>query len=277
MRTQPIEIPHLEDSDLLHLVDGDESDEMRERWLTHIQSCQECARRLEVLRRRASLVSELLSEIDLPPGFAYPKLSVPSPARARSRPGAVIPDFSGAWVRAAAVVLLFLTSLIAVPPLRAWVVDSVTHGWTELAALFGGGPSAEEPASSAAEGGSTLWFTPAGEEFRLEIVAPQAEGKLILTTVDGPQGALDITGRGSGATPLVFEGGLRILNTQRSTASYRVALPPGLARVRVRIGKGAPIVLGVEEIGPGRIVDLRRQSTDSSPSAAEAAASAGRI
>ena len=42
--------PHLDDSALLHLVDGDASNFELDRWTKHVLACAECGERLRVLK-----------------------------------------------------------------------------------------------------------------------------------------------------------------------------------------------------------------------------------
>jgi hypothetical protein len=100
-------------------------------------------------------------------------------------------------------------------------------------------------------------LAPRGEEFVLEFAARQAGGTLTVRPDPGSEVAVEATG-GGGAPLLVLPGGVRIRNTAASTASYRVALPPGVRRVRVRVGGGAETVVGRAGLGPeGTVVELR--------------------
>ena len=98
-----------------------------------------------------------------------------------------------------------------------------------------------------------------GDEFVLEFATRQAGGTLTVRPEPGPEVAVEAAGAG-GAPLLVLPGGVRIRNTAASTASYRVALPPAVRRVRVRVGGGAEVVVGRAGLGPGgRTVELAGQ------------------
>ncbi|HEX2191386.1 MAG TPA: hypothetical protein VHG51_20915, partial [Longimicrobiaceae bacterium] len=114
-------------------------------------------------------------------------------------------------------------------------------------------PPAPAPAPPA---GSGVRVAPRGDEFVPEPASRQAGGTLTLRADPAPEVAVESVGPG-GAPLLVLPGGVRIRNDAASTASYRVALPPTVRRVRVRIG-GEERVYSHGMLGSGgKTVELR--------------------
>jgi hypothetical protein len=249
--------PHLGDSELLHLVDGDASAFELDRWAQHVLACGGCSRRLEVLRRRTARLSALLSDVQPPEGFAYPELSDVPPAWRRRRT-----RDSGSrtqWMRAAVVALALIAPLALVQPLRAWVADQFSAGWGRVAALAGGEQPDGAPPPAAPAPRSRIWFTAVGPEFVIEIASAQPDGRLILRAAQGSEGSLEVVG-GAGETPVLIQGGVRVLNGPHSHASYELTLPHSLERVRVRLGGEPWAVLSHQEIARGRLLELRRSA-----------------
>jgi hypothetical protein len=247
---------HLTDGELLYLA-GERRDAAREAPLRfedarerdrarHLEGCADCGRRLALLERRARRLSALVAEIDVPAGFRHPVLR----ARPRWRPGG--------WVRAAAIVLVVLSSLLLVPPVRAWALGWVSARWMRIVAGAPAGTSAPRAEGPAAVGASTrVGFVPAGDELSIVLTAEQAGGALILTRTSASEVVFEVVGGTGGGTPLVHADGLRILNVATSRASYLVALPPSVQRIHVSVGARARILVRRVHIGRELRVDLR--------------------
>lgn len=257
---------HLEDSDLLALVDQEFAPMDRDARLAHVARCGDCAARLQTLRLRTANFSRLVSEVELPEDFVFPRL--PEPSRATP----AIPLASrrrgwthSAWLRAAVIAGVVIIPFATVAPLRAWVAEV----WSEVRQLFGGdgdaaapaaaptaapapspAPAAREPAS-----GATVFFSPAPGRFVLVVPERQAAGTLTLGRAEGAEGSAEVID-GATETPLVSEAGLRILNAPESTASYRVLLPSSITSVRVRIGTAPPLEVTADELASGRVLGL---------------------
>ena len=225
----------------LRFEDARERDQAR-----HLEGCAECGQRLALLERRTRRLSTLVAEIDVPAGFRYPALRT---ARTWS---------PGGWLRAAAVVLVVLSSLLLVPPVRAWAIGWVSARWTRI--------TVDRPAAQArprvlevpAEPASArVGFAPVGDELAIVVAAEQAGGALILTTTSASEVTFEVVDGTGGETPLVHAGGLRILNAPTSRASYRVALPPSIARIHVRVGDRPPVPIERVDLSRDRRVELR--------------------
>lgn len=223
--------PHLEDHQLLHLVDGDAGNFELDQWSKHALACGECAARLDRLGSRSAAVRDALQELQLPASFrlpAVPEVQARGVARRRWETTTGSP-----WLRAAAIVTLILMPLVAIEPLRAWVFDQVSSAWTAL-----GFPAGEEPAASGdagAAGTSTILFGAGATELTITVASPQIGGELVITPGGDPEGALRIVD-GETETPLVTAAGLRIDNTIGSEASYSVRLPSTVRSLIVRVG-----------------------------------------
>ncbi|WP_420128608.1 anti-sigma factor family protein [Longimicrobium sp.] len=254
---------HLEDTDLLALVDGEFAPMERDVRLAHVARCDDCAERLQALRLRTSNFSRLLADVELPEDFVFPRM----PERPRVIPITALPSrrtgwTQSAWARAAMIALVVIVPFAAVAPLRAWVADRLGVAWSEV---FGGeeapAPAAPAPVQTppapaeAPSSGATVFFTPAPGRFALVVSERQAAGTLTLGRAAGGEASAEVLG-GDTETPLVSDAGLRILNAPGSTASYRVLLPPSISSVRVRIGAGAPVEVTAEDLANGRVVEL---------------------
>jgi hypothetical protein len=252
-----MEAQHPDESDLLRLVDGDGSRQELTCWRMHVDTCQACASRLELLERRSAKLSDLVAEIELPADFSYPALPVPTARAVRTQPHRGSGLQSG-WLRAAALAALLLLPLVAVQPLRAAVTEWLSDRWADLTVLVQGDATPAEPQAQdgTEEAGVTLWFTPSGEELRIEIVSRQRAGTLLLRRTATREGSLQVTSGEAGETPVISEQGVRILNAPQSTASYEVGVPAGVRRVSIRIGDDPPIVLDRTEIQAGRPLGL---------------------
>lgn len=257
---------HLDDTDLLALVDAEFTPMERDVRLAHVARCDDCATRLQTLRLRTSSFSRLLAGVELPEDFVFPRM----PEASRITPVTPLAPrrmawAQSAWARAAIIVLVVIVPFATVAPLRAWAMERLGAAWSEVREMFGGDDAADTPAPAPAPAtpapaeepasGATVFFTPAPGSFVLVVSERQAAGTLTLGRADGAEGSAEVVG-GATETPLVSESGIRILNAPGSTASYRVLLPPTVTRVRVRIGAAAPVEVTGDELAAGRVVEV---------------------
>ncbi|MEP6617674.1 MAG: hypothetical protein ABJE47_00105 [bacterium] len=253
MMTDTSASAHLDDGELMVLDDVASGPSTTER--EHLASCAQCADRLGVLRQYSRGVSSLIAELDVPDDFRYPSLPVAAPVRA------VRPWWTQQQWRRAAAVLFVIGSLAAVPPLRAWTVGWVTR---QIASLTGrrATPSVTRPIAPSApeaapmDSGATLWFDADGPELAVEVANPQASGTLTFVPSTRPATGVEVL-NGAGETPFVREHGVRLVNSKTSSASYRLAIPASVERIRVRIGDRPWQVFGAADVGARRALELR--------------------
>jgi len=197
--------------------------------------------------RRGERLSALLAAADPPPrSLAYPADRI---ARAQRRAALL------RRVRIAAAAALFLAA-VGVPPVRAWIAQSVRAVWTRVA---GGPPAAPEPAPPAPAPtalGSVTFAPPAGR-FTLRIAEHQAAGTLTVELTADSTAEASITGGGDAADLLVLPDGLRIANHPASTAAYVVRLPARLGQIDVQIGRDALRSLRPDGATRRWVLDLR--------------------
>jgi hypothetical protein len=252
----PDTMPHLDESELLHLIDRDAEAPDLQTWAAHAEECESCASALARLRRRAERFSTRLADLQLPADFRYP--AAPRPAAARA--SLVLPvrgAGAGGWLRAAAVVLVLLAPLLLVEPVRAWVAERLGLQRPEVSTPAADGRGAPIPGAPGEASGSTVWFTPAAAEIRVEILHTQAGGALVVRPAAGPEGSLEILG-GAGEMPLLTEAGVTIRNEPGSAARYELSVPPRVERVLLRVGEGPVRVLRPHAEGGPLEIDLRR-------------------
>ena len=252
---------HLDDRALLHLVDRDASPLELDLWGKHVLACEPCAERLGARQRDTERVRVALSSVQLPPGFPSARETM---RRARATRASRPTGFTASWgeqrwLRAAAVVLVLLLPVALVSPLRAALAEWLRSGWVQVA---GSGervpeptpaapPSPAEPAAS-----YTVFFTPRGSELEVVVAERQAAGEIVLARAAGSEGSLEVVA-GADETPLLADAGVTIRNTAGSRASYRLAVPASVERVRVRIGGAETVVVGPAEIARGWRAELR--------------------
>ncbi|HEV2130285.1 MAG TPA: hypothetical protein VGR27_04255, partial [Longimicrobiaceae bacterium] len=245
------------DAELVRLIDGEGEAEERARVLAHTATCAQCAERLEMIRHRGQRLSELLADWDahtipVPDSPLSPGDLESARARRRSPAPASLP----VWMRAAAGIVLLLGVGMTVSPLRAWVMEQ----WAEVAAQLAGREMVEQPERPrVAAPGHLVSFLPEGDEFLLQVDAPQAEGVLELLIEAVPRASAEISGGGAEENLLVLPEGLRIRNAAGSQASYRVTLPAELREVRVRIGDSPAVSYDPRTLSlpARRVLDLR--------------------
>lgn len=230
---------HLDDGDVVRLLDDAASPEEREAWRAHLAGCARCDYHIARESKRLDAVSAEIALLELPAGTRRPMLPPATEAR---------PWWSEGWMRAAAALVVLVAVVATVEPLRAWVAD----GWDALAAAVLGEEDAA-PAVASEPAPTSLWFEASAATFSVEVSARQAAGTLTLRRSDDRRGMLEIRG---GASPLLSERGVRIETSAGSTASYVVAVPSSVREVRVRVADGAERTVTREEIERGLTLEL---------------------
>jgi hypothetical protein len=247
---------HASDGDLLRLLDG-ELTPAESQVRAHVAECGACAARLARYRTRSATMAELLRETAPPaidPARVRPPLDDLSRARAR-RAARAAPR--AAWwtrpgVRAAAAVVV-MAGVAAASPARGWLMErlrDVQAAATESAGREPVRPTPSAPAAPAPSAGALVRFDVGGAELVVRFAASQRSGTVEIAGTGDGRAAAQVTGGLRDEALLVLPRELRIRNATSSEASYRVEIPPGVARVRLLVGSGTgtPRVL---EVRPG--------------------------
>lgn len=232
--------PHLDDAELMQLLDGEETEE-RARCDEHLAACVRCTSELDRLRADAGVVRVWLERAAFEQ--AAPRHTVSHPRWFAAR-------YDATWLRAAAAIALLaipVAAITTIPPLRAWIfgTDDPASGDAAVSAT----QAAPEPLSS------TLRF-PVGAAFTVQIDAAQNAGTLTIAQGSDDVAVLD-SDASSGAVPTVSASALRIRNSAASAASYRLQLPATVTNVIVRIGEQTTHVLDANAIRAGTVIPIR--------------------
>jgi hypothetical protein len=245
--------PHIDDGDLIRLLDGECSPEEGERLRVHVDACSECRNNADSLKRASELFSGSLAELDaLAP--AKPKRA-PTVGLKLARSDKRFRFVSPRVLRAAAV-LAAMVLVFAATPARAWLLQ----GWEALKSLVVSEtveppPETVAPEETGSDMSSILRFTPRGSEFRLEFTSRPAGGTLVLLFDSSTSASAGILGEEAGDEMILLPDGLRIRNSSSSMASYEVELPLTLSVVEVSIAGSTVLRLDL----PSLSVPLRRE------------------
>jgi hypothetical protein len=220
--------PHLRDGVLLALHDGEPGDDFSEA-RTHLERCAECRGRLAAVAQRAALVHHALGAIDVPP-FDANAVRRALAARQTSRR-------ASRWTRrmrsaaiAASVTLVAAMAALALPA-RRWFAP---HDVPRTPPVLSPSTSATS-APTATPSGSTVSFGFGGPAFTIRLDSVPRSGMLLIErSADDRISAHVALGSGTGGDAMiVLPGELRLRNTSASRASYSVALPRAVERLRV--------------------------------------------
>lgn len=275
---EPLTRPHLDDGELLALLDGEADDAERVDLETHLAACAECRARMERYRLRRDRLATLLAgaDFDIPASTSLtsaPTSTVDVANEAEAPDRKVIPLRPRAaeprrfvdrpWLRAAAVVVLLAAAAAIATPARAWIIAFVSRRWSHITQQ----PQTPSPRTTPAppvqrppepvQASAQVRFVPAGAELRVEVAHAQAAGSLTLVSVDGTAASGEVVGV-QAVEMLVVPSGLRIRNTAAATADYRVQVPEAVRRVRVRIGGREIVVERIDLGGAGKTISLAR-------------------
>lgn len=227
---------HLDDSQLLHLIDSDAEPAEMAAWRAHALACSACADRLAAVGAAADTSAAALRRVQLPPDFPTVHEAMARVRReryGRSTASAATTRSAGRspWLRAAVVAALLLPFMVA-PPLRAWVVEQTRAVVERIGSTFGTGPS-DAPGTDS--GSATLFFAPSGPTLSVSIDYAQRGGELRVSRARGPEVGLSITGDAT-VQPVLSGGSLRIRNSEESRATYDLEVPDGISIIRLTVG-----------------------------------------
>jgi hypothetical protein len=199
---------------------------------------------VEVVQRRAGRLSLLLARTDAPPRPLV--LPVARIARAERR-------LAVRW-RIAAAVALLIAGAAGVPPVRAWIADTVRAAWRSVTGRHQAVvPPA--PAAPTVTTGAVSFAAP--DPLTIRIARRQtAGGTLTIERTDGLSVSAAVTGEANAAELVVGPEGLRIVNRRASTAGYVIRVPAGLSRIVVQVEQERPRIFGSPAAGDRYVVDL---------------------
>lgn len=257
---------HLEDEDLVRLMDGEGSEEEQAMASAHLLSCESCRSRRDALeataiwlRTNLPLLDSASSDDEVGRARALARMRAARSAAANSGGGDESADRGddgrGGWAPrsglgrrlvAAGIGILLLVGL-GVEPVRAWIRD----GLNELSGRSDSVAEVVVPEQvPSSQSGASVRFAAAGPLFRVDMAEPQEEGSLTIRVIPGGEVSAEIVG-GDGETLVILPSGLQVGNRAGSKANYVVALPAGAA--------GA--VREVEIRVAGSVIDRRALST----------------
>lgn len=207
----------------------------------------------EVVKRRASRLAVLLADSDAPARpMAFPAERIRVAAARRRRVQ---------W-RAAAAIVLLIGGAAGVPPVRAWIVDTVQSAWLKVTGRAASPLPPSAPVSVPVVTMGSVSF-PAMDPVTIRIATRQADGgTLTIETAAERVVSAAITGEANAAELVVMPEGLRIVNRRVSTAGYLIRIPSGLSRVSVLIGNERPRVFVAPDVGDRFVVDLGVRSAE---------------
>jgi hypothetical protein len=210
---------HIENGDLIRLLDGECPPEEEARIRRHLQHCEECRRGVAELEQLSDRFRLALQHGDGAEG------AVRTPVRARRWPRRRL-------LQAAAI---FLVVAVAASPARGWLVE----GWHAIRSLFVEAPTPEEsegePVIDVGETTAVVTFAAADPDFSLEVASTQRRGTVAIAIDSVPSASARVLGGDGSEELVVLPGGLRIHNTVASTASYEILLPLVVRNIEVRI------------------------------------------
>ncbi len=212
---------HIEDGDLIRLLDRECLPEEEEQIRQHLRDCAECRRSAAELERLSHQFGLALRRGDV----AGESSAVDAQAVARAR-------FPRRMLQAAAILLIVA---VAASPARAWLVE----GWLALRSLFTEAPAPGqpegEPSIGVVETTAVVTFPAVGSDFSLEVVSTQSRGTVVIAIDSVPSASARVLGGDGSEELVVLPGGLRILNAAASTASYEILLPLVVRNIAVRV------------------------------------------
>jgi hypothetical protein len=229
---------HLENGDLIRLLDRECLPEEEERINRHLRDCVACRQNAAELERLSHQFGLALQQGD----------ATGDTSAAETRP--LRRRWSRRRILQAAAILFIIAA--AASPARAWLVE----GWLAIRSLFTEAPAPapplEGPAIDVAETTAVVTFAAVGSDFSLEVISTQSQGTVVIAVDSVPSASARVLGGDGSEELVVLPGGLRILNAAASTASYEIVLPPVVRNIEVRIA-GRTVWRSDETVLPGPI------------------------
>lgn len=219
---------HLQEDQLVQLLDGEAEATYHAAWDEHVSGCHPCAERLRELEHASSWVHEHVWSLDA--GVSVDELArARAMAAARQKVRLNTPVWRTGFARAAAVAGLLVIGGLTVEPLRAWVLESAGR----LADRFD--TSTPIVVVEDVPTGAMVSFQPTGELFVLEFDHLQSTGSLTILVGAREEASAQVLNGGNERLS-VMPSALLIGNTASSQASYSIELPSAVERVQVIAG-----------------------------------------
>jgi len=198
----------------------------------HLRDCARCADRLRELEARSRGVGAWLArhEPPPPPREAYDLVARP---RTTSTPRR--------WAIAAGIVLA--VGVVA-GPARGWLLGRI--------GLAPDGPAASPPVATGET--STTSFVPAGDEVTVSFDAGATGRRLVVALGTDP--LVTLRAPAPDVELLVRPDRVEVHDAHQPPRDYRLTVPAGVRRIRVRVPGARDLVLAPGPVGETRIVDV---------------------
>jgi hypothetical protein len=219
---------HATDGELLALHDEEGGARLDGR-RRHVEQCAECRARLAVMANDAHRVREAIALIPIPP-LDSNALRVRIAAAGATK---AIPGWRRPMVQAAAA-LVVVTVAAAASPARHWLLERFGGGRVAARTVLSRSPN--EPAAPPRPiSGATVAFFAPGPSFTMRLDVSPVAGSLVPERTTADQISVQVaSGAGTGGDSMVvLPRELRVHNTASSRATYRMAIPSGIARVTI--------------------------------------------
>jgi hypothetical protein len=246
---------HMEDGDVIRLLDGECPPDEARRFRAHLQRCERCRHNMDELSRLSQEFSSALQLADEP---GTPHDASPPEVVGAIRPAVPRSHWTRWRITRAAAAIVVIAAALSATPARAWLAQR----WHDLRSLVAGAPVEQPEVTPAAaqpgEPRSVITFTPAGPQFTLLVAHTQPGGTLYLTVDATASASAGIVGGDGSEEIVVLSNGFQIRNAATSTASYQVRLPNHLEFIELRIGESTALTLDLTaQAGPiRREIDL---------------------
>jgi hypothetical protein len=218
---------HPSDGVLLALHDG-ESGGTLDADRVHVDHCADCQTRLAAIQNNSATVRQALAAIVVPP------LDTDAVRRqlAATHATRVVPLWRWPATLAASVLIVATAMTAAAGPLRHWIAEHMSRSNGRATVVR---PSSTSVESQRPVSGSTVSFAVVGSEFLVRLDSLPAAGELTIERVTTDKISARVSaGVGTGGDAMVvLPGELLLRNTASSRASYTLALPHEVVRLRV--------------------------------------------
>jgi len=224
--------PCPDDGTLVVYLDGGLEPGARADVAAHVHDCVRCADRLAELEARSRGVGAWLArhEPTPPPREAYDLAARPRTASAPRR-----------WAIAAGIVLA--VGVVA-GPARGWLLGRI--------GLAPDGPAASPPVATGET--STTSFVPAGDEVTVSFDAGATGRRLVVALGTDP--LVTLRAPAPDVELLVRPDRVEVHDAHQPPRDYRLTVPDGVRRIRVRVPGARDVVLAPGPVGETRIVDV---------------------